>query len=139
MGEVREPLDPIGQIFVEGALWRAELAPAHDGSQNAPRTGRRWAGHRRGSRVRVESVEGLTLRVRPLEGEPDAAEAPATSDVERTKELRVGVVIAIVVLLLIFVLVVLAASDQDPARVRARRDLPARPADRPEGPGADPA
>ena len=27
VGEVREPLDPIGQIFVEGALWRAELAP----------------------------------------------------------------------------------------------------------------
>jgi regulator of protease activity HflC (stomatin/prohibitin superfamily) len=29
--------------------------------------------------VRVESVEGLTLRVRPLEGEPDAAEDPATA------------------------------------------------------------
>ncbi len=35
--------------------------------------------YRRGSRVRVESVEGLTLRVRPLEGEPDAAEDPATA------------------------------------------------------------
>ena len=40
MGEVREPLDPIGQIFVEGALWRAELAPAHDGSGTRRRTGR---------------------------------------------------------------------------------------------------
>ena len=37
--------------------------------------------------------------------------------------------------LLIFVLIVLAVGDQDPARVRARRDLPPRPADRPEGPG----
>ncbi len=35
VGEVRDPLDPIGQIFVEGALWKAELAPSHDGSQNA--------------------------------------------------------------------------------------------------------
>ena len=27
-GEVREPLDPIGQVFVEGALWRARPADA---------------------------------------------------------------------------------------------------------------
>ena len=24
--EVRQPLDPVGQVFVEGALWRAEAA-----------------------------------------------------------------------------------------------------------------
>jgi membrane-bound serine protease (ClpP class) len=67
VGEVREPLDPIGQIFVEGALWRAELTPP------GPGTGQAAAGSagdgrplERGSRVRVESVEGLTLRVRPL-------------------------------------------------------------------------
>jgi membrane-bound serine protease (ClpP class) len=80
VGEVRDPLDPIGQIFVEGALWRAELAPGHDRSGNAaaePATDGRAIG--RGSRVRVESVEGLTLRVRPLEGEPDPAEDPATA------------------------------------------------------------
>jgi membrane protein implicated in regulation of membrane protease activity len=56
IGEVREPLDPMGQIFVEGALWRATLERA-DGDQ-------RTLG--RGSRVRVESVEGLTLHVRPI-------------------------------------------------------------------------
>jgi membrane-bound serine protease (ClpP class) len=67
VGEVREPLDPIGQIFVEGALWRAELAPPATGSERSavePASDGRLV--ERGSRVRVESVEGLTLRVRPL-------------------------------------------------------------------------
>lgn len=67
VGEVREPLDPIGQIFVEGALWRAELAPPATGSeQSAAGPASDWRLLERGSRVRVESVEGLTLRVRPL-------------------------------------------------------------------------
>jgi membrane-bound serine protease (ClpP class) len=66
VGEVREPLDPIGQIFVEGALWRAELRG--DGQALE-----------RGSRVRVESVEGLTLRVRPLESGPEVAGDPTTA------------------------------------------------------------
>jgi membrane-bound serine protease (ClpP class) len=63
MGEVREPLDPIGQVFVEGALWRAR--PADEGSSVG-----------RGYRVQVESVEGLTLIVRPvpLEHEGEGAE-----------------------------------------------------------------
>ena len=62
-GEVREPLDPVGQVFVEGALWRAR--PADEGSSVG-----------RGYRVRVESVEGLTLIVRPvpLEDEGEGAE-----------------------------------------------------------------
>ena len=38
VGEVREPLDPVGQIFVQGALWRAELAGANgDGRVTRPR------------------------------------------------------------------------------------------------------
>lgn len=53
VGEVREPLDPLGQVFVEGALWRAR--PAGEGGTLG-----------RGYRVRVESVDGLTLLVRPL-------------------------------------------------------------------------
>jgi membrane-bound serine protease (ClpP class) len=67
VGEVREPLDPIGQIFVEGALWRAELTPPGPASE-ASEGGSAGDGRalERGSRVRVESVEGLTLRVRPL-------------------------------------------------------------------------
>ena len=56
-GDVRQPLDPLGQIFVEGALWRASLA---DGA--APEDADR--ARERGARVRVEAVEGLTLRVR---------------------------------------------------------------------------
>ena len=67
VGEVREPLDPVGQIFVEGALWRAELMPPGPGSEQAAAgSGTDGRPLERGSRVRVESVEGLTLRVRPL-------------------------------------------------------------------------
>jgi membrane-bound serine protease (ClpP class) len=51
VGEVRVPLDPVGQVFVEGALWRAH---ADDGAPVAV-----------GSRVRVRTVDGLTLHVEP--------------------------------------------------------------------------
>jgi membrane-bound serine protease (ClpP class) len=50
-GDVRVPIDPVGQVFVKGALWRAERA---EGDEPIPA----------GDRVRVEAVEGLTLRVR---------------------------------------------------------------------------
>jgi membrane-bound serine protease (ClpP class) len=50
--EVRTPLDPEGQVWIEGALWRARLR----GDGGAPRPG---------DRVVVEAVEGLTLVVRP--------------------------------------------------------------------------
>jgi membrane-bound serine protease (ClpP class) len=63
VGEVREPLDPVGQIFVEGALWRAKLTDADGDRRQLDR----------GSRVRVESVEGLTLHVSPV-GAADIAE-----------------------------------------------------------------
>jgi membrane-bound serine protease (ClpP class) len=59
IGEVREPLDPVGQVFVQGALWRADLA----GPDEDP------PALERGSRVRVESVEGLTLHVSPVGAE----------------------------------------------------------------------
>jgi membrane-bound serine protease (ClpP class) len=55
--EVRQAIDPVGQVFAEGALWRAE---AEDGPI-AP-----------GVKVTVESVDGLTLRVKPLEQEGDS-------------------------------------------------------------------
>jgi membrane-bound serine protease (ClpP class) len=76
VGEVRQPLAPVGQIFVQGALWRARLG----GDNRDDRT------LERGSRVRVESVEGLTLEVRPLEGEeevPEPAEPAEPSTVGR--------------------------------------------------------
>ncbi|MGI9021229.1 MAG: NfeD family protein [Solirubrobacterales bacterium] len=53
---VRQAIAPVGQVFVEGALWRAET----EHGPIAP-----------GVRVRVESVDGLTLKVRPLEQEGD--------------------------------------------------------------------
>jgi membrane-bound serine protease (ClpP class) len=65
VGEVRQPLDPVGQIFIQGALWRARLAsPSGEGARPLER----------GSRVRVESVEGLTLDVSPVEAADGAAE-----------------------------------------------------------------
>jgi membrane-bound serine protease (ClpP class) len=51
-GDVRVAVDPVGQVFVDGALWRARPA---DG-QGPISTG---------TRVRIESVDGLTLIVRP--------------------------------------------------------------------------
>jgi membrane-bound ClpP family serine protease len=59
-GEVRVALDPAGQAFVAGALWRAE-----------PAAGSKAGTIGVGARVRVESVDGLTLMVRPLAGETD--------------------------------------------------------------------
>jgi membrane-bound serine protease (ClpP class) len=53
VGEVRVPLDPVGQVFVEGALWRARVDGA---SEPVPV----------GSRVRVREVDGLTLHVEPI-------------------------------------------------------------------------
>jgi membrane-bound serine protease (ClpP class) len=52
VGEVREPLDPVGQVFLDGALWRAQTT---DGARVE-----------QGTRVRVKSVEGLTLKVEPV-------------------------------------------------------------------------
>jgi membrane-bound serine protease (ClpP class) len=75
-GDVRQPLDPIGQVFVEGALWRATLADGGDDA-DAERV------RERGVRVRVESVEGLTLHVRPVEAAPvEEAPAPQTATEE---------------------------------------------------------
>jgi len=61
-GDIRQPLGPVGQVFVMGALWRARLA---DGAPAADADRVR----ERGARVRVESVDGLTLTVRPVEPE----------------------------------------------------------------------
>lgn len=51
-GTVRVALDPSGQIYVDGALWRARLSAS--GEAVAP-----------GTRVRVLAVDGLTLTVVP--------------------------------------------------------------------------
>jgi membrane-bound serine protease (ClpP class) len=50
--EARTTLDPEGQVWIEGALWRARV-----GDGDGP--------VRLGDRVRVDAVEGLTLVVRP--------------------------------------------------------------------------
>jgi membrane-bound serine protease (ClpP class) len=63
--EVRESLDPVGQVFVSGALWQARLAGA---GQIDP-----------GNRVRIKSVDGLTLEVEPVaENEPASVEKGAS-------------------------------------------------------------
>jgi membrane-bound serine protease (ClpP class) len=63
--EVRTSLDPEGQVWIEGALWRARLSG--DGAALRP-----------GDRVTVEAIEGLTLVVRP-ETSPASAEKGAAS------------------------------------------------------------
>ena len=71
-GDVRVPLSPLGQVFVHGALWRATLA---DDVAEAEAERLR----ERGARVRVEAVEGLTLRVRPVaEAENTPAEGASS-------------------------------------------------------------
>lgn len=62
--EVRTSLDPEGQVWIEGALWRARLA----GDRTPLRPG---------DRVTVEAVEGLTLVVRP-EPSPNGVEEGAS-------------------------------------------------------------
>jgi membrane-bound serine protease (ClpP class) len=65
VGEVREPLDPEGQVFIEGALWRARVG---DGGSSI----------NLGTRVRVRSVDGLTLVVEPVpEQDPASVEKGA--------------------------------------------------------------
>lgn len=50
--EVRSPLDPVGQVFAQGTIWRARMP---GGSVAVPV----------GGRVRIKSVDGLTLLVEP--------------------------------------------------------------------------
>lgn len=52
LAEARSTLDPEGQVWIEGALWRARV-----GDGDGP--------VRLGDRVQVDAVEGLTLVVRP--------------------------------------------------------------------------
>lgn len=63
--QARTSLDPEGQVWIEGALWRARLT-----GDAAPL--------RPGDRVRVEAVEGLTLVVLPA----PPSEAPSMTSEE---------------------------------------------------------
>ncbi len=63
--EVRTTLDPDGQVWVDGALWRARLAG--EGGPVGP-----------GGRVVVEAVDGLTLLVGPEPPPAQTAEQGAS-------------------------------------------------------------
>ena len=56
-GVVRASPDPLGQVFVDGALWRARCAWGEDDLETLED----------GDRVVVERVDGLTLSVRKAE------------------------------------------------------------------------
>jgi len=58
IGEVRIPLDPEGQIFIQGALWKARTTGADEIGL--------------GNRVRVRAVDGLTLEVEPVADQDQA-------------------------------------------------------------------
>ena len=63
--EVRHPLDPVGQIWIEGALWKARVGDGEPAIEI-------------GTRVRIDSVDGLTLVVGPVAaGESTAAAEPS--------------------------------------------------------------
>lgn len=57
VGVVRSAPDPLGQVFVDGALWRARRA--HSGDEDGTLDA--------GDRVVVEDIDGLTLDVRRAE------------------------------------------------------------------------
>ena len=57
VGVVRRPLDPVGQILVDGELWRARRSWA-DEDEPPPRPG---------DSVVIDRVQGLTLSVRRAE------------------------------------------------------------------------
>lgn len=67
--EVRESLDPKGQVFVDGGLWQAELS---DPSGSA----------RIGEEVKVEALRGLTLVVGRV-GEEPVPETDGTEDEDK--------------------------------------------------------
>lgn len=52
-GEVREPLDPVGQVWIEGALWKARVGDGEPALEP-------------GARVMIDSIDGLTLVARPV-------------------------------------------------------------------------
>ena len=64
LAEARTPLAPEGQVWIEGALWRARLTDGASGVQI-------------GDRVTVEAVEGLTLVVRPGPSSTESGEEGA--------------------------------------------------------------
>ena len=58
LGEVRAAPAPLGQVFLDGALWRARLWSLEEGDD---------AVLQRGDPIVVERVDGLTLTVRRAE------------------------------------------------------------------------
>jgi membrane-bound serine protease (ClpP class) len=60
VAEVRSTLDPEGQVFLKGAIWHARLS----GGEGRVALG---------DRVRVQSVDGLTLVVEPETGSEQGA------------------------------------------------------------------
>lgn len=65
VAEARSALDPDGQVWIEGALWRARAANGTGSIQL-------------GDRVRVDAVDGLTLVVRPETPPTGSAEEGAS-------------------------------------------------------------
>lgn len=58
-GDVRQGLSPSGQVFIDGALWQAELSEPS-------------ASVTVGDRIRVDGLRGLTLLVSPVGADPDS-------------------------------------------------------------------
>jgi len=61
IGTVRVALEPVGQVYVQGALWRARNVDPD-------------ASLARGQRVEITRADGLTLYVRPTVRDPEPFE-----------------------------------------------------------------
>ncbi|MBK5233507.1 MAG: hypothetical protein JJE13_11065 [Thermoleophilia bacterium] len=66
-GDVRQGLSPSGQVFIDGALWQAELS---EPSQSATV----------GDRIRVDGIRGLTLLVSPEGSAPISSQTIEGAD-----------------------------------------------------------
>lgn len=73
IGEVRAPLDPIGQVFVNGVLWRGRVRPEEIPVEP-------------GARVKVESIDGLTLRVSRSDAGAGGAGAGSSRSAEPSEQ-----------------------------------------------------
>lgn len=66
-GDVRQGLSPTGQVFIDGALWQAELSETSHSATV-------------GDRIRVDGIRGLTLLVSPDGAGPDSNQQTEGAD-----------------------------------------------------------
>lgn len=69
-GDVRQTLGPRGQVFIDGALWQAESSNPSERIEY-------------GERIRVDALNGLTLSVSRIPGEPSPTSSTDNEGADR--------------------------------------------------------